>query len=260
MPHLNEILAHYVSGPTKAKAEALFAKYYASSAKRIHLDGSDSISDTLLANQLLPFLAYNARSPEWRDELNKRGINFLGLNGDNSLHPNSIAPDFVGPALGVVADEGGVKAVDAMIAKLDGQTDSVLRDHLVDALGRSRDPAARSKVLDLSLQPVLRRNEVLRLLYGVMREADNREAGWAWFKAHLEDLRKILAPRNQAGLANVASGFCSLERRDEVKAVLGAAMQEAEGGPRSMAQVLENITLCSAAAKVQIPAAAKALN
>jgi alanyl aminopeptidase len=260
LPHLNEILSHYVNGPTKIKAEALFAKYYASSAKRIHLDGSDSIGDTLLANQLLPFLAYNARSPEWRDELNKRGATFLGLTGDNTPHPNAIAPDFIGPALGVVADVGGVKAVDAMIAKLDGQTDSVLRDHLVDALGRSRDPMARTKVLDLSLQPVLRRNEVLRLLYGVMREADNREAGWAWFKTHLEDLRKILAPRNQAGLANVASGFCSLERRDEVKSVLGAAMQEAEGGPRSMAQVLENITLCAAAAKVQIPAAAKALN
>jgi hypothetical protein len=111
-------------------------------------------------------------------------------------------------------------------------------------LTRSQDPAVAAKVRALALSPELRVNEVPILVNGAVREGAVSAEGWDWFKRNFDAIVERTPPNNRGELADVGARFCSKAQRDDYRSFFGPRIDKLTGGPRVMAQVLEQIDAC----------------
>jgi alanyl aminopeptidase len=118
------------------------------------------------------------------------------------------------------------------------------------------------RALALTLSPDFDARETVRLLFAV----DYPELAalpFDFVRQHFDALVARL-PRgvgSDAGamLPETANGMCSLEARDQVKAIFQPGVGMFTGAPRVLAQVLEEIQVCAAVKEKQGPDVAQFL-
>jgi alanyl aminopeptidase len=135
--------------------------------------------------------------------------------------------------------------------KLLAESDGTVRARLLAALGALDQPARTSDLLKLALDPRLRVNERLPLLYGQMARRETRRAAFDWLKANEQALSAALSERHQANLIAATGGFCDEASAREVEAHFAPRAEKMPGGPRDLALALESIRLCAAVAQAQ---------
>jgi len=114
-------------------------------------------------------------------------------------------------------------------------------------LGSVRD-ARSARALALTLDPVLRVNEVLVPLREQVQDERTREAAWAWLETNLDAVIERVSPRRAAGLAWMAEPFCSEAAAARLEALMRPRVEHLTGGPRTLDGALEALRLCSARA------------
>lgn len=211
----------------------------------------ESLDDRLLRSGLLDVLATTARDPALRAELGNRGRAVLGLSiggkpGDAKLHPNAASAEERGLALGLAMELGNAEVFDALLRHFETSQDPALRRQLLSAAGQARQPELAARARDYALKPTVRRNEIGQL---VRLDTGNPE-GWpasrAWLDANYDALATRLAPNSAAIARLYGSNMCSRDEATLMSDKWSARLRDAEGGPRSLAQTVETITLCAA--------------
>jgi alanyl aminopeptidase len=89
------------------------------------------------------------------------------------------------------------------------------------------------------------------LLMSAVGEPALREMGYAFVKDHYAALAAKIPKEAEAYLAFSGGSFCDEGHRKDVETFFSPRTGKAPGGPRILAQVLEQIDLCSARKQLQ---------
>jgi alanyl aminopeptidase len=73
-----------------------------------------------------------------------------------------------------------------------------------------------------------------------------RDDAWVWFQENFDGVKARIPEFAQSQITNFAGDYCSLVKRDEIKAFFEPRVKSISGGARSLAQTLETIELCVA--------------
>jgi alanyl aminopeptidase len=251
---LDSVLEHLTDDATRPMARAFAASLYAPRLRELGFDAEpgDDGEQRLLRSRLIRFLAQGARDPEVRAEAARRGLAYAGVGGP--ADPTAADPDVVDVALLVAVQDGEPAAFDALRTRLFASSDSVLRRHILDALGASLDPDRAAQARALTLDSRVRTNEMFAPLYAQMRERRLRDATWRWIVENHEALIERAGRRQAGHMPWLAAAFCDESRADEVETFFAPFIDELEGGPRNLAGAVEVIRRCAALAVVQGPA------
>jgi alanyl aminopeptidase len=200
---------------------------------------SDDGDRKLLRAEIIWFLADSLRDPAARAKLAKLGPRYLGKGAGKA------APDLARSALIAAVQDGDHALFDTVFARFQQTTDPAERDRLLGALCSVTD-ARSSKVLALSLDPVLHVNEVTAPIRIQLGDERTREAAWAFLEQHIDELVARLSKRNAGWLPGLAWPFCSAAMAERVQAFFAPRIEQLTGGPRTLAAAVEGLRLCGA--------------
>lgn len=236
-----------------AAIEGYGRKTYAAAAKDLGWDPrkGESPERQLLRKEVLGFMAMTARDPAVRAEAARRGKAYVGFGGDNALHPEAVDPNLAQIALSVAVQESDAAFFDAVLAKLPPAEDPVLRGSLVGALSSALRPELAARARALLLDTRVHATEILGAINNQIDFTETREPTWKWVQDNLEALVKRMPPRRAARLPRVMNRFCDADHARAVQAVFSGKVGALDGGPRNLANSLEQIRLCSARREAQ---------
>lgn len=218
---------------------------------------SDQIS---LKKDIARFLADIVKDKEVRLELSLLGTSFLRKTFPNDAHdlsgvssssassgstsPNSddLMNDGVAMSLQFESDA----ALENFVAKLGEVTDTVARSKLLYGLARAREGKDADAMRSLVFNKNLRRNEQLKLFYDHLGNPRNQPDTWQFVKTNWPRLKETLSESQMAHLPYLAQGLCDTAAAKEVNEFFSPVIAQYEGGPRTLAEVTEEIEMCSA--------------
>ena len=117
---------------------------------------------------------------------------------------------------------------------------------LLGALGLFGDPTVVPAALNLTLSGEFDARESVVILREEFANRDTRGEAWAFLRANFDRIVARLPRESPAHFPSLASGFSDAERRAEVEAFFRDKSPKYMGGPRYLAQSLEQIQLRAA--------------
>ncbi len=209
--------------------------------------GEEDGEQALLRASVVDALATIGEDRRVRREASRAAQRYVGYGrrGDGEVHPDALDTNLVGVSLAVAIQDGDAGFFDHLLQLFENADDALLRARLLSALAHTKDPELAARARALALDERLRLNEVTRPLRVQMSMPETREATWVWVKEHFEELRGRL--EDGAGrLPRIGGAFCSEEKAEEVEAFFRQRADTLPGGPRTLANTLEQIRLCAA--------------
>ncbi|MBO6937898.1 MAG: M1 family metallopeptidase [Deltaproteobacteria bacterium] len=229
----------------RAYAKRLYTPAYR--RLRFRPRGNEDGERALLRASVVDALATIGEDRGVRREAKRAAERYLGYGarGDGEVHPDAIDSNLVGVSLAIAIQDGDAGFFDHVLNLFANADDALLRARLLSAMAHTKDPELAARVRALALDERLRLNEVTTPLRVQMGMPETREPTWLWAKEHFEELRTRL--EDGAGrLPRLGSAFCSAEKADEVEAFFRQRAEALPGGPRTLANTLEQIRLCAA--------------
>jgi hypothetical protein len=172
--------------------------------------------------------------------------NTLKTAGEKYLAGNTAALDtgFLGSALTVVAQEGGLPVVKSLIDKALASEDPTFRQTAIGAAASSGHADAATYLLGLD-DKRMRSYDRIGLIFGVVGNPDTRDLGTDWILANYE---KLLAGGNgiflTSRLPQALATQCGADRADRIDAKVGALIRKADVGVLGYERTLESIRHC----------------
>ena len=114
--------------------------------------------------------------------------------------------------------------------------------HFLFALTSFRQPELAQRTLALIDQGKIRQQDYVRIFPALLAESPAREIAWDYLKAHWDALAEKVTTFGGGGAVSALGGFCSVEKRDEIKQFFTA--HRAPGAERPLQQSLERIATC----------------
>ena len=220
--------------------EAMYRKRY-----EAHL-GKDTTEGNLLVPSLASNLLAYGKADALKAEFAQKGAAYLGI--DAAPDKQAVASNLLGLALSAAMDAKG-EAAYAPLLDLAQNGTAFEKSAALQALPQSPDIdiAARLRGLIIAEDSPLTGRQLGVILSGLLGSDDHGAATWSWLKENFKDyvIRKVPDVR-RGGLPKVASGFCSVQKRDEVQSFFESQAALIPGYERSLAQVIERIELCTA--------------
>jgi alanyl aminopeptidase len=198
---------------------------------------------------VIGFLA-RAKEPRVLQEANRLGLAYAGLE-DGRFHPEAVDADLAQEVLGVAVEQGGAAIFDGLVVRLATTDDGDLRRRILFALARAADPERSARALRLSLDPRLRKQEVIRSLLFASLDERTRDAAWGFTRDNLDQLLRLLPAPGAGFLPFVARRFCEAQRAEEVRRSLEPRTGQVDGLAQNLRQAVESIRLCAAQAEAQ---------
>ncbi|HEX4695687.1 M1 family metallopeptidase [Sphingomonas sp.] len=193
-----------------------------------------------LRQQLVGLVAADARDSVVRAKLKAAGDKYLA--GDEA----ALDPGFVGIALGVVAEDGGLPAVKMLVDKALSSEDPTFRQSALGAAAYSGHADAADYLLSLN-DKRMRSFDRIGLIFGVVGNPDTRDLGTEWIFANYA---KLAADGNgifiTSRLPQAFGGACSADQAARIDAKVGAAVRGSGMGVLNYERTLESIRHCSA--------------
>ncbi len=137
-----------------------------------------------------------------------------------------------------------------MVERALATDDSLLRGQLLSAAASTKKPELAQRVLALALDERVRVSELWTPLRAQIGMPETRDAAWTWMTQNFDALKARLE-MGAGRLPAVGQGFCSVERAQEVESFFAERITDLAGGPRNLANVLEQINLCAARVEAQ---------
>jgi alanyl aminopeptidase len=240
----------YKNAPARKTVEAYASRLYGPVGQDVGwspVAGEDN--DRLqLRTKVLDFLASTVHDPAVRAEARKRGLAFLGYGGDGAIHPEAVDTNLTSLALTVTGEEADPHLWDTVHAQLAKTDNAELRGKLLAALVSPRSPKLRLRVLNFALDPILRPAEVARPVWRQLGDPELRDGAWKWVKANFERLLAAVPKHHgQTQLISMGGVFCDAQHIKDVEAFFTPErIAQIDGGPRVLANTLEDMRLCVA--------------
>ena len=197
----------------------------------------------LLRRDLVPFVASDGEDRALIDEATTLARRWL-----DDRH--AVDPDLVGAALRVAARFGNKDLFDRFLAAAKQTQDLEHKQRLVNALGNFRDPALAGSAMNIVLSDDFDTRLSLGLLFGPAWQPETRDLPFRFVREHYDALVVKLpttaSEDTAAALPYVAASYCDEGHRAEIDSFFKDRAAKATGGPRILAQVLEEVHLCSA--------------
>ncbi|MCE9573934.1 MAG: M1 family metallopeptidase [Deltaproteobacteria bacterium] len=166
----------------------------------------------------------------------------------------AIQPELVGVALEVAARYGDQKLFDRLHADARKTEDREERGRLLGAMAGFIDPAIVAQALALALTDEFELRDGMGLLQGAFGDPRTRMLAYEFTRAHFDEIAAKLPEPFRPYLGYTFAFLCDDAKRPEIEAFFGPRVAKFDGGPRVMAQALEQLTLCAASRKAQTPA------
>jgi alanyl aminopeptidase len=248
---LRMIHRNMVDDSSRPKLERFVQKLYGARMKKLGLAAraTDSGDTLLLRSELANVLADIGRDPWVRGKLAEAGTQ--ALRAEPGAAPDAaISAELRGLALVVALQDGEPALFDAAYAKLGAATDPTERGRLLGSLS-SVVGAGGPRALALSLDPVLRTNEVLVPLRSQLADPRTRDAAWEFLQARFADVQGRIGKQRGSSLPWLASFFCNTDMAARAEAFFASRVNELVGGPRALAGALEEVRSCAAQVDAQ---------
>ncbi len=211
-------------------------------------DGRDT---RLLRAQLVPFVARIGEQPDLASVADRLARKWL-------TDRSTVDPDMIGSLLQVAAQFGNNDLFDRLHEAALKETDQHLRQQIIAALGSFRDPEIARRALALTLTKEFdARESFFPLMFDPLAYPETRELPFQFIQQNIDKLL-TLVPREVgedfAAIFPFAGGaFCDATHRDQVQTFFADRVKSYTGGPRNLAQVLEEIDLCIAKREALAP-------
>jgi cytosol alanyl aminopeptidase len=166
---------------------------------------------------------------------------------------SAVAPELIGTTLGIAASFGDRELFDAFVADAKKTPERADRDRLIAALGQFRDPALVAAALALTLGNDFDPRESIRILYGATRMPETAPLAYLFLTKNFDALVSHLPRDWAAGAPGIGAALCDDTRRAELQAFFQDRAPKFVGGPRSLAQSIEGMHLCSTFKAAQSP-------
>jgi cytosol alanyl aminopeptidase len=198
----------------------------------------------LLRETLVPFVANEGDEPALVAEANRLAKTWLR---DRSAVDPLLASD----VLHVAARHGDMDLFQSFLAEARTAADRRERTRLLSSLGLFRDPSVVPAALRVTLADEFDARESVVILREVASNRETRPEAWAFLKANFDRLTSRLPRESPARFPALAAGFSDGEHRAEVEAFFRDKSPKYMGGPRYLAQALEQIQLRAALKSAQ---------
>jgi aminopeptidase N/puromycin-sensitive aminopeptidase len=156
--------------------------------------------------------------------------------------PGAVEGTIIGPALAVAAQNGDAALYEQFTLAMGSARSTEDYYHFLFALTSFRQPELAHRTLALIDQGKVRQQDYVRLFPALLSESPAREIAWDYLKAHWDSLAEKVTTFGGGGAVSALGGFCSIEKRDEIKQFFAA--HRAPGAERALQQSLERITTC----------------
>jgi alanyl aminopeptidase len=205
----------------------------------------------LLRLQLVPFVAAVGEQRDLiaaADQLTRKWLN----------DRTAIAPDMTSTVLRVAAEFGNSELFDRLHEAAIKETNQQQRERIISALGAFRDPEIARRAMALTLTKEFdARESFYALLFGPRAYPETRELPFQFVQQNIDKLLTAI-PREvgedyAAVLPFVGGAFCDAPHRERIQTFFADRVKTFTGGPRNLAQVLEEIDLCIAKRKALAP-------
>lgn len=158
----------------------------------------------------------------------------------------AIDHDLVGATL-VAGARGGDRALwDALHAEAKKTQDRWERGQILGAMAAFADPAIIQENFKVAMSDELDPRETYGLIAGAAGNPQNRQVAYDYVKQNYDTILGRMPREFGASVPHVAGGFCDEAHRADVAAFFQEKAPKYQGGPRTLAQVVEGIGICAA--------------
>ncbi len=244
----SDIREHLVPADLSPNYARFVSKMYGARARTLGWTSRTPEGDEtrLSRTELVPFVAMEGNEPELQAEARRLALRWLEDRG-------AVGADMAGHVLQVAARRGDRALFDRFRDAAKAEKDRRDKRRLLSALGSFGDPALLGEALGLYLSPDMDPREGDILLFAGLQYEDSRPIVWDFVKANYDAIASRM-PREVTGfLPLFGASFCDTAHRQEVATFFKDRAAKLPGGPRNLAQSLENIDLCVASRAAQEP-------
>jgi alanyl aminopeptidase len=236
-----------VPDATRARVEQVGRELYGPVARRLGWTPrrNEAIPMRAFRARVLWFLAFTAGDPSVLSLAARRGRAYAGFE-DGRFHPEAVDPGLAAIALGAAVRQGGAKEFEALLSRLPEERDAAVRRRILAALAATQDPALRDRALALPLDPRLRKNERVEVLFAVAAHLSSRQAAWEVLKREFDQLVPQVPEAHAQNVIGLAGEFCDRAHLADAEAFLAERAPRMPGGTRQLAETLEKVRLCIA--------------
>jgi alanyl aminopeptidase len=239
----------------RAALEARVREFYGPRQRELGLAArtDDTTDDALLRAALVDAVAILGRDRELRERLTRAAEVYLG---SPAAAPDGIDPGILATMLRVAVEDAGPDFATGLLETFLLADDATFRGRALTALGSASDPGLGAALRDLLGDPRLRDNEASGLAFLQAGNEHQRDAIWGWIQddGNRDRLLARIPSWRKGGIVRIGAGGCDAAHADAVAAWFAPLADELEGGPRALAQTVENIRLCAALVAAQADA------
>ena len=189
---------------------------------------------------LLAFMAHYAKDKSVVAEAHKLAERWL-------RDRRAIAPDMVGPVLGIAARSNDAKLFDRMLDEARHVQDRRERSILLGTLGSFTAPALQARALAVVAGSEFDQRESVGVLYRSLFSREAREATWSWLQGHFDGLiAKMREDDAMRFFGAVPHAFCDEKHLAAAQAFLGPRAKTHAGAPHELDDALESVRTCAA--------------
>ncbi|HEV2424351.1 MAG TPA: M1 family metallopeptidase [Terriglobia bacterium] len=212
----------------------------------------ESDDNRLLRPSLENVMANDADDPEAIAEADKLALAWL------SDH-KAVQPDMINVVLSTAARHGDRSLFDQMRAAARQEKDENIRGTLLACLGEFPDPDITRSALPILLTNEFDSRESLNILFGATISPKTRDLAYDFVKQNWDAIIAKFPTDTGSFLPFVAGSYCDEQHRRDARDFFDGRSTKYTGGPRNLAQMLEEINLCIAYKRVQEPSVTKFL-
>ncbi len=208
--------------------------------------GEDS-ETALLRASVIGHMATFVEDRATRRQAVQRAHRYLGYGrrGDGEFHPDAVDANLVETVLEVAVQDGDDAFFNHLIERVFASEDARVRSELLGAIASARKPEHAARARALALDERLRVNEIRNVLGPQSMQRETRDDTWTWMTENFDALRGRLED-GAARTPGVGRAFCSEEKATALSEFFSSRIDSLPGGPRNLANVLEQIRLCAA--------------
>jgi len=210
----------------------------------------ESTDDRLFRPSLVGFVARDGQDPELIASAKELANKWLDTRA-------TLPADTFGTIFNVAARNGDTALYEKILKAAKAEKDEFFLGTLVGALGAFREPELIARNQQLLLSGAFDLRVSFGLLFGPVSAPETERLALEFTKANYDTIVAKLpkaAGSDYAGyLPQTASFACSADEAAQVQEFFGPRMAKVNGGPRNLAQTIENIKLCEQRKKVQQP-------
>ncbi len=250
LDELQEIYEAIADSRSQVAMQKYLAPLYQQRLDQLGVDSLDDRNAASLQEKLIRQLALVLRMPKTRSQVGPIGMAYTGTPSlEATLNDAQVNLNLVEVAMSTAVRDHGKFYFDHLTSLVLESNDAIFRQRALSALGSVEDPELALAALELSLSPDIRANEAYLLMAPQMSQPATRQQAWQWLQQNLEAVIERIPAWRKGRVSQYASDFCSAEQRAAVAAFFTDKVEDLQGGPRALANTLEDIQLCEARKK-----------